>query len=156
MKKRHGVLALLASLSVITYLDRICISVASPRMQADLGISPDRWGWVLGAFVLAYGLFEIPSGVIGDRWGQRTVLLRIVLWWSFFTSMTAFAGNFSLLVLTRFLFGAGEAGAYPNMSGSIRRWFPEAERARAQGVVWGASRIGGALSPWLVVPLMTL
>jgi ACS family glucarate transporter-like MFS transporter len=154
MRTRYRVLALLVLLSVITYMDRVCIAVAGPRMQDELGITPERWGWVLGAFVLAYGLFEIPSGALGDRVGQRQVLTRIVVWWSAFTACTGLATNYFVLVATRFVFGAGEAGAYPNASGSIGRWFPPGERARAQGAVWAASRVGGALTPVLVVPLM--
>ncbi len=156
MKKRHVVLTLLGLLSVITYLDRICISVAGPRMQDELGLSPQQWGWVLSAFIVAYGVFEIPSGALGDRVGHRRVLMRIVLWWSLFTSLTGAAWSYASLLVTRFLFGAGEAGAYPNMAGSVGRWFPPVERARAQGIIWGASRVGGALSPWIVVPLMAL
>lgn len=154
MRARYVVLGLLVLLSVITYLDRVCISVAGPQIREELAISPDRWGWVLGAFVLAYGLFEIPTGALGDRHGQRAVLTRIVIWWSAFTALTAAAPGFVALLVIRFLFGVGEAGAYPNASGSINRWFPVAERARAQGLVWGASRIGGALAPILVVPLL--
>jgi MFS family permease len=153
MKKRHVVLALLALASVITFLDRLAIAVAGPRMQDELGISPERWGWVLGAFVLAYGLFEVPTGALGDRIGQRKVLARVVIWWSFFTALTGSVTGFWPLLVTRFLFGVGEAGAYPNMSGSIARWFPTGERARAQGVIWGASRAGGAIAPLLVLPI---
>jgi len=154
LKKRHRVLGFLVSLSVITFLDRLAIAVAGPRIQDELHIPPERWGWVLGAFVLAYGFFEIPSGASGDRLGQRRVLTRIVVWWSAFTAATAAAANFAQLILTQLLFGAGEAGAYPNASGVIARWFPTSERARAQGAVWAASRVGGALSPLLVVPLL--
>jgi MFS transporter, ACS family, glucarate transporter len=154
MKIRYLVLAMLVLLSIITYLDRISIGVAASAIQKDLEISEQGWGWVLGAFLLSYGLFEIPSGALGDRIGQRKVLTRIVLWWSAFTALTPLARNYYALVATRFLFGAGEAGAYPNASGCISRWFPPGERARAQGLVWGASRLGGALTPLLVVPLM--
>jgi MFS transporter, ACS family, glucarate transporter len=154
MKKRHVLLTLLALLSVITYLDRVCIGVAGPRIQDEMGIPPEKWGWVLSAFIIAYGGFEIPSGAMGDRLGHRSVLMRIVVWWSTFTSLTGAAWNITALVIIRFLFGAGEAGAYPNMAGAVGRWFPAQERARAQGIIWGASRIGGALSPWIVVPLM--
>ena len=153
MQSRRVILGLLVSLSVITFLDRLCISVAGPRMQAELGIPPEQWGIVLSAFVLAYGVFEIPTGMMGDRSGQRGVLTRIVLWWSGFTALTGSMQSFAPLVVTRFLFGAGEAGAYPNMSGVVRRWFPVDERALAQGCIWGASRFGGALAPLLVVPL---
>lgn len=154
MKKRHIVLSYLALLSVITYLDRVCIGVAGPRVQEELGLSPSQWGWVLSVFIIAYGLFEIPTGAWGDRHGHRGVLTRIVVWWSVFTALTGAAWNYGSLLVTRLLFGAGEAGAWPNVSGSISRWFPVRERARAQGVIWGSSRIGGALSPWIVVPLM--
>jgi ACS family glucarate transporter-like MFS transporter len=154
VRKRYFILLLLALLSVITYLDRLCIAVAGPSMQKDLGLSPEQWGWVLGAFTLTYALFEIPSGAWGDSFGRRNVISRIVIWWSFFTAATGFVGRFRTLVVVRGLFGMGEAGAYPNISGCIARWFPVAERARAQGVVWGASRVGGAVAPLFVVPLI--
>jgi MFS family permease len=153
MRYRHRVMILLFVLSVITYVDRVCISVAGPRMQHDLGIRPDAWGWVVGVFAFAYGAFEIPSGALGDRIGPRKVLTRIVVWWSVFTSLTGAVSNYVLLLGTRFMFGAGEAGAYPNSSTTISRWFPASERARAHGLVWMASRIGGAISPFLVIPL---
>ncbi len=154
MRTRWAVLALLVALSIITYLDRVCISVAGLRMQRDLGISREHWGWVLGVFSVAYGLFEIPTGAWGDRFGQRRVLMRIVVWWSAFTALTGLMTGFVPLLVARFLFGAGEAGAYPTMAGAVGRWFPPTERARAQGAIWAASRVGGALSPLIVVPLM--
>ena len=112
-----------------------------------------RWGWILGAFVLSYGLFEIPTGALGDRLGPRRVLTRIVVWWSAFTALTGLAFGFYGLLATRFLFGMGEAGAYPNISAALARWFPATSRAQAQGFIWGASRLGGALAPLIVVPL---
>ena len=153
MLNRHWVLVLLFFLSVITYIDRVCISVAGPLMQQELGLTPTMWGWVVGAFTISYALFEIPTGAMGDRYGSRSTLSRIVLWWSFFTAATGAVSNFSVLLLTRFLFGIGEAGAYPNASSTISRWFPKAQRARASSVVWGASRLGGAISPFLVIPI---
>jgi MFS family permease len=153
LKKRYEVLLFLVALAIITFLDRIAISVAAPRIQGELGIDSARWGWILGAFVLAYGLFEVPTGALGDRGGQRSVLMRVVLWWSAFTGLTGLARTFPVLLITRFLFGAGEAGAYPNIAGALGRWFPSGERARTQGFVWSASRLGGALAPLLVVPL---
>jgi len=88
MKYQNRVLGLLGLLAIITYLDRVCISVAGPRMQEELHISPEAWGWVTGMFALSYCIFEIPSGVMGDRIGARKVLTRIVLWWSTFTALT--------------------------------------------------------------------
>jgi ACS family glucarate transporter-like MFS transporter len=154
--KRQRVLILLIALAIITFLDRISIAVAGPRIQQDLHIPPERWGWILGAFVLAYGMFEIPTGALGDRSGHKNVLSRIVLWWSAFTCFSGLATTFPVLLATRFLFGMGEAGAYPNMAGVIARWFPPGERARNQGFIWAASRLGGALAPLIVVPLQSM
>lgn len=156
LKKRYKVLVLLCTLSLITYMDRLCIAVAGPAMQKDLGLDAEKWGWVLGAFALTYSVFEIPAGAWGDRWGQKNVLTRIVVWWSVFTILTGFVKGFVLLVIVRALFGVGEAGAYPNMSGVVARWFPLQQRSRAMGAIWGASRAGGALVPLIIVPVIAL
>jgi ACS family glucarate transporter-like MFS transporter len=155
VKKRHLVLGLLGALSIITFVDRLAIAVTGPSIQKDLGIRPDQWGWVLGAYVIAYAVFEIPSGAMGDARGYRRELTRITIWWSVFTAATAFCRNFWQLTGARFLFGLGAAGAYPNMSGVLYRWLPARERARGQGVIWAASRFGGALAPLLLVPLQS-
>jgi MFS family permease len=153
MKYQHRVLGMLSLLAVITYLDRVCIGVAGPRMQDALHISPQAWGWVASVFFLSYSAFEIPTGALGDRIGPRRVLTRVVAWWSAFTSLTGAVSNYYLLLLVRFCFGAGEAGAYPNASAVIGRWIPVAKRTRAWGTVWMTSQIGAALSPLLVVPI---
>ncbi len=152
---RHRVVALLVLLFGITYLDRVCISVAGPLMQRDLHIGPVGWGWVTGIFTVSYGLFEIPTGVLGDRIGPRRVLTRVVLWWSAFTALTGAVTGYVPLLLTRFLFGAGEAGAFPNASIVVSRWFPAARRASMCGVLLMASQLGGALAPLLVVPIQS-
>jgi ACS family glucarate transporter-like MFS transporter len=153
MKYRHRVVGLLSLLSIITYIDRVCIAVAGPRMQDALHISPQAWGWVTSVFFLSYSAFEIPTGALGDRIGPRRVLTRIVLWWSAFTSLTGAVSSYSLLLVVRFCFGVGEAGAYPNASAVIGRWIPPTQRARAWGIVWMTSQIGAAISPLLVVPI---
>ncbi|MBB4099098.1 MFS transporter [Sphingomonas kyeonggiensis] len=152
MKKRRLVLGFLATLSIITFIDRLAIAVTGPSIQKDLGITPAEWGWVLSAYVIAYAVFEIPSGAMGDKHGYRKELTRITVWWSFFTAITAVCRNFWQLAAARFLFGLGAAGAYPNMTGVLYRWLPARERARGQGVIWAASRFGGALAPLLLVP----
>ena len=139
MKYQHRVLGMLSLLSVITYLDRVCIAVAGPRMQDELHISPEAWGWVTSVFFLSYSAFEIPTGALGDRIGPRRVLTRIVTWWSAFTALTGTVSNYYVLLLVRFCFGAGEAGAYPNASAVIARWIPAAKRTRAWGIVWMTS-----------------
>jgi ACS family glucarate transporter-like MFS transporter len=135
VKYQHRVLALLSLLSIITYLDRVCIAVAGPRMQDSLHISPQAWGWVTSVFFLSYSAFEIPSGAMGDRIGPRRVLTGIVLWWSIFTSLTGAVSNYFVLLAVRFCFGMGEAGAYPNASVVIARWIPARNRARVRNCV---------------------
>lgn len=142
-------------LSIITYLDRVAISSAAPILREELHLTGVQMGWVFSAFTFAYAAFEIPSGWLGDVFGPRKVLTRIVLWWSAFTAATGLAWSYSSLVVARFLFGVGEAGAFPNISRSFARWFPTPERGNAHGVIFMGTRIGGALAPPIVVMLMT-
>src|SRR3954468_13786469 len=146
VRVRSRVLGFAFLLAVVTYLDRICISAAAPFMMEDLHLTMVQMSAVFSAFTLAYSLFEIPSGWLGDTRGPRRVLTRIVLWWSAFTMLTAAARGFLSLVAIRFLFGAGEAGAFPNVARSFSRWFPARERGRANGVLLLGSRLGGMLS----------
>jgi ACS family glucarate transporter-like MFS transporter len=132
------------------------MNVVSKYVKEDLDLDNQSFGYILGAFSLAYALFELPTGILGDRIGPRKVLTRVVLWWSGFTALTGTAFGFVYLLIVRFLFGMGEAGAYPNASIAIARWFPAVEVGRAQSVIWAAGRIGGALTPLLVIPLVHL
>jgi MFS transporter, ACS family, glucarate transporter len=143
---RVRVLGFAFLLTVITYLDRVCISAAAPAIMADLHISVLQMSGVFSAFTLAYSIFEVPSGWLGDVRGPRRVLTRIVIWWSAFTMLTGAAQGLRSLVTIRFLFGAGEAGAFPNIIRSFARWFPIRERGRASGVMFLGSRLGGMLS----------
>ena len=143
---RGRVLAFAFFLAVVTYLDRICISAAAPYIMRDLQLTVLQMSVVFSAFTLSYSLFEIPSGWLGDVLGPRRVLTRIVLWWSLFTMLTAAARGYASLVAIRFLFGAGEAGAFPNIARTFSQWFPRRERGRANGVMFLGSRVGGMLS----------
>jgi MFS family permease len=153
-RARFTLLRFTLALAVITYLDRVAISSAAPAIRAELGLSLIQMGWVFSVFTFAYAAFEIPSGWLGDVTGPRNVLTRIVVWWSAFTMMTGAAGNFLWLLIVRFLFGVGEAGAFPNISKSFSNWFPSAERGNAHGVIFMGTRLGGALAPPLIVLLM--
>jgi MFS family permease len=144
---RYRVMAFLCVLSFLTYFDRVCIMRAQGEIRRDLGLNDAQIGWVLGAFWLAYGLFEIPAGWWGDRFGARRTLSRIVLAWSLFTALSGSATGFLSLLTFRFLFGIGEAGAYPNMARIQSRWLPTRSRARAGGLLWLMARWGGAFSP---------
>src|SRR5690242_3558571 len=153
-KVRYWVVVFAMTLSVITYIDRVCISQAMPTMSKELGFGPVEVGWAFTAFGWAYAMCEIPGGYLGDRFGPRSVLMRIVLWWSFFTAATGWAWNFASLVCTRFFFGAGEAGCFPNLTKAFTTWLPERERVRAQGIMWLSARWGGAFTPPLVALVM--
>jgi len=142
------------SLAVLQYVDRVCIARAEPLISKDLALTDTQMGMVFSAFTLAYALFEIPAGFLGDWIGPRKVILRIVLWWSFFTAATGWVTSFVPLVAVRFLFGAGEAGCFPNISKAFKRWLPPSERAQAQGVLWFSARWGGAITPFLLWALL--
>ncbi len=153
---RYRVLGLAVLLAAITYLDRVCISLTADAMMSDLGMSKVQMSFVFSAFTLAYAAFEIPTGWWGDKVGTRRVLTRIVIWWSSFTIVTAAAFNYASLLLIRFLFGAGEAGAWPNAARTFSRWFPVTERGTAQGIFFMGAHLGGAVTPLLVTAMLTI
>jgi ACS family glucarate transporter-like MFS transporter len=153
-RKRHWVVVFAISLAMICYIDRVIIAQATPTMRADLNLSIEQWGWILGIFSWAYTLCEIPGGWMGDKWGARKVLLRVVTFWSFFTAATGWAWNYVSLFVCRLLFGAGEAGCFPNLTKAFTVWLPVHERVRAQGLMWFAARWGGAVTPFMVALLL--
>jgi MFS family permease len=164
---RFGVLGLLCALAMITYMDRAANGSAKTAIMADLNANgssytKDDFFIVLMAFQLAYALFEIPSGWLGDTRGPRGTLLRVVIWWTAFVALTGLTGltlpggfyvGFGALVVMQFLFGVGEAGAFPNISKALYNWFPAADRGFAKSAVWSAARCMGGLTPlvWLLV-----
>jgi MFS transporter, ACS family, glucarate transporter len=151
---RYWVIVFAVTLAVITYIDRVSLSAAEKSIREDLGLTHEQMGVVWFCFGIAYALFEIPGGYLGDAIGPRKVLMRIVLWWSFFTAATGRAFSFGSLAVTQFLFGAGEAGCFPNLTKTFTTWLPKNERVRAQGIMWLSARWGGAFTPPLVVWFM--
>ena len=151
---RHSVLWLTVLAYLITYMDRVVISTAAPSIQAEFDLSKETMGWVLGAFQISYALFQIPGGWLGDRFGPRAALTAVVTWWSVFTAATVLSFNAASLIICRFLFGMGEAGAFPIATRSLSRWLLPAERGWAQGLTHAGSRLGGAITPVLVVYLI--
>lgn len=151
---RHKILWLIFSLTVITYLDRLVISAAMPALAAEFNLTPEQKGWVFSAFTFAYAAFEMPSGWLGDRFGARLALTRIVLWWSAWTALTGAAVGFWSLVVMRFLFGMGEAGAFPNIARAVSGWFKAGEQGRAMSVSFVGLAVGAATSAPLVFTLL--
>ena len=148
---RYIVLGLTICAYMITYIDRVVISSAVPSIQKEFGFSIVTMGWILSSFQWAYTLFQIPGGWLGDRIGPRRALTLIVTWWSVFTCATVFAWSAGSMALIRFLFGMGEAGAFPIATRSLSRWMLPTERGFAQGATHAGSRLGGAITPALVV-----
>jgi MFS family permease len=149
-RARYTTVALAMTIAVVMYIDRVCISQAAPLISKDLGLTRVQMAWAFSVFGWAYALFEIPGGWLADRFGPRRVLTRIVIWWSFFTAATGWVWSLPSLLVTRTLFGAGEAGCFPNITRIFTLWLPKRQRERAQAGLWLAARWGGAFTPLLV------
>lgn len=152
-RTRWSMLAWLCSFAAVTYIGRIGIIQVEAPIQRDLRLTPVQLGYAFAAFSLAYALVEVPSGWLGDKIGPRKVLIRIALFWIAFTALTGLAWGLISLVVFRFLFGIGEAGAFPNIGRASREWFPFHERGFAQGMVWLSARWGGAIAPLIMLVL---
>lgn len=154
MPARYKLIGLTFALSMLLYVDRIAISTAKVPVSADLGLTDTQFGWVLSAFALGYALFQAPAGTLADRYGPRVVLAGVVALWSVFTALTGLARSLGAMLVYRFLFGAGEAGAYPTCARAFYTWLPVAERGLAQGVNFSGARLGAAFAlpavAWLV------
>jgi ACS family glucarate transporter-like MFS transporter len=154
MQKRYWVVVGTFLLAMLLYIDRIMISVAKPEVTNDLALSDKQMGWILSIFSLGYALFQVPTGLLADRIGARKTLTYIVSIWSLFTATTGLAWNFMSMMLIRFLFGAGEAGAYPSMNKAVFSWIPQQERGTVIGINFSAGRLGAAFALPLVAFLI--
>ncbi|MEO5923417.1 MAG: MFS transporter [Bryobacteraceae bacterium] len=154
-RARHVVLWMTVAVYMLTYMDRVVLSAATTDMRKELGFDLVTMGYIAAAFQLSYALFQVPGGMLGDKLGARKALAMIVIWWSAFTSLTAMAWSASVMIAVRFLFGIGEAGAFPIATRSLSRWMLATERGFAQGVTHAGSRLGSALTPpivaWLIL-----
>ncbi|MEZ5401848.1 MAG: MFS transporter [Bryobacteraceae bacterium] len=153
-RTRHVVLWLTVAAYMITYMDRVVISAAVPSIQEEFGYDKITMSWILGAFRWGYSFFQIPGAWLGDLIGPRKALTLIVIWWSLFTSLTALTWSAVSMAAARFLFGIGEAGAFPIATRSLSRWILPTERGYAQGITHAGSRLGAALTPPIVVALI--
>lgn len=153
---RYVVVSMAVALAMITYLDRACIGNLAGEIQADLSLDDDQMSVVFSLFAVAYAAFEIPTAWWAGQSGTRAVLTRIVLWWSSFTLATAAAFNHLSLIVIRFLFGAGEAGAWPSAAQTFSRWIPRRERGRVQGVFFAGAHFAAAVTPIIVIYLLNV
>mgnify|MGYP003630964022 FL=1 len=153
-KKRYGFFAGSFLITLLLYIDRVCISSAKDSISGDLNLNDIEMGWILSAFALGYALFQVPGGALGDKYGVRKVMTSIMVIWSIFTALTGFAWNYISMLLARFIFGAGEAGAFPNISRAAYSWVPLKERGIFQGINFSGSRLGAAFALPLVAYLI--
>jgi len=150
---RNRVVAFTMALAAVTYLDRVCIAVLAPKISADLALSRVEMGYIFSAFAVAYAAFGVPIARWADRDGARKVLACVVLIWSAFTMATAVAWNFASMAVIRFLFGIGEAGAWPSVARVYSRWIPLVQRGRIQGIFFAAAHLSGGLTPLVVAAI---
>jgi ACS family glucarate transporter-like MFS transporter len=153
-RARYVVVAFMVTLAMVTYLDRACIGAMMPKIAEEFALDEGAQSWVFFAFILAYAIFEIPTARWADRRGAKSVLTRIVGWWSVFTIATAGAFNYYSLLATRFLFGAGEAGAWPCVARVMSRWIPQKARGTAKGIFFAGAYASAALTTAIVTPLL--
>jgi MFS transporter, ACS family, glucarate transporter len=137
-------------------MDRICISAASGQIKTDLAISDQMMGYIFGVFALGYALFQIPAGWLADRYGPKKALSGVVLAWSTFTALSGAAWNAASMLVLRFLFGIGEAGAFPGATKAMYKWIPARERGIANGIFHSGARVGAAVSLFLLPFLIRL
>ncbi|HUL00746.1 MAG TPA: MFS transporter [Nitrospirota bacterium] len=162
-KIRWIVVALLLAISTVTFIDRVNISIAGKGLMSEYNIDSVTMGTIFSAFVLGYALFQIPGGWLGDKYGPRRLLTFVVVWWSIFTVLTAFAGDWFLVPMigivgsfmtVRFLVGIGEAAAYPNFNRTVANWMAPTERALGVGIANAGLGVGAAITPPLVAWIM--
>ena len=151
---RWYILALICLMYLITYLDRVNISTAAPVISKEFGFDKITMGFIFSAFSWAYAAFQVPGGWLGDHFGARRVLTIIVTYWSIMTAATAAAFSATSFIVVRFLFGVGEAGAFPVATRAMQNWYPKQERGFVQGITHSASRLGAAIAPPIVVLIM--
>jgi sugar phosphate permease len=152
---RWYILGVICLMYLITYLDRVNISTAAPEIRKEFGFDAVTMGWIFSAFGWSYALFQVPGGWLSDRFGARPVLAGIVTYWSVMTAATAGAVGAVSFFVMRFLFGIGEAGAFPGATRAMQVWYTREERGFAQGFTHSASRLGAAIAPPLVVLITT-
>jgi len=153
-RARYVVIVFMVTLAMVTYLDRACIGAMAPKIAEEFALDDGQMSWVFFAFIFAYAIFEIPTARWADGRGAKTVLTRIVSWWSVFTIATAGAFNYSSLLATRFLFGAGEAGAWPCVARVMSRWVPQRTRGTAKGLFFAGAYASAAIAAAIVPPLL--
>ena len=154
IKTRHMILGVMCLMYFIAYIDRVNISVAAPLIREEMGLTTSQLGLVFSAFAYPYAAMQILGGWMADKFGPKKVLIVLSLIWGVATVLTGFAGSVLMLVVLRFVLGIGEGGAFPTATRAFTYWMPVAERGFAQGITHSFARLGGAITPPIVLVIV--
>ncbi|SAK62676.1 major facilitator transporter [Caballeronia glebae] len=154
VKTRHIILGVMCLMYFISYIDRVNIAVAGPLIRQEMGLSSVQLGLVFSAFAYPYAVMQIVGGWLADRFGPKLVLTVLSLIWGAATLATGFAGSIGMLVLLRLALGIGEGGAFPTATRAFTFWMPVQERGFAQGITHSFARLGGAVTPPVVLAVV--
>lgn len=154
IKTRHIILGIMCLMYFIAYIDRVNIAVAGPLIRHEMGLTTGQLGLIFSAFAYPYAVMQILGGWLADRFGPKKVLIGLSLIWGVATLLTGFAGSVMTLVLLRFALGVGEGGAFPTATRAFTYWMPVAERGFAQGITHSFARLGGAITPPVVLAIV--
>ncbi|MBV9675279.1 MAG: MFS transporter [Acidobacteriaceae bacterium] len=160
---RKSILPLLWWFALLSYLLRTNIAVAQQGMSRELGWNDVQIGYVFSAFLIGYTIFQVPAGMLGDRYGPRLILTISGVWWGITTLLSGLAPGFlikgSMLALVglmafRFLLGIGQASTYPVAMTAVAEWFAPSRHAFINSVIFTGSTLGAAFAPPLVAHMM--
>lgn len=155
-KVRYAMLALLCLMYFIAYVDRVNISVAAPLLRKEMGLTATDLGLMFSAFAYPYAAMQIFGGWLSDKFGPRLILTVLSIIWAAATILTGFAWGLGSLIIFRILLGVGEGGAFPSATRAMTHWFPAGERGFAQGITHSFARLGGAVTPPIVLAIVAL
>jgi sugar phosphate permease len=153
-KVRHVILAVLCLMYFIAYVDRVNISVAAPLLRKEMGLTATELGLIFSAFAYPYAAMQIFGGWLSDKFGPRRILAILSVIWAVATILTGFAWGLTSLIVFRVLLGIGEGGAFPSATRAMTHWFPPGERGFAQGITHSFARLGGAVTPPIVLAIV--
>ncbi|MGD0658995.1 MAG: MFS transporter [Syntrophorhabdales bacterium] len=155
-KGRYTVTLIMFIAWILSYVDRMVMSVSIPYISRDFHLAPVAAGVLMSSFFFGYALMQIPAGMLADRFGVRKVITVGLIWWSAFTALTAWAGTYAVMLLVRVLFGLGEACLPPSYFKSIAIWTPLKERATMNSIVMSSNSLGPALAPLFAVAIIAM
>lgn len=156
LKVRYKILFVLCLMYFIAYIDRVNISIAAPLLKKEMGLSPTELGLVFSAFAYPYAAMQIIGGWLSDKFGPRKILMILSIIWAISTIFTGLAWGLTSLIVFRLLLGIGEGGAFPSATRAMSYWFPVTERGFAQGITHSFARLGGAVTPPIVLAIVLL